>query len=138
MMTPKTPEQLAGAIETLVASYLDEVRRVAQQALVRGLCQQLASAPKSRADLVRPVQRRKQAERRSPEQLAKLADKLHQLVCARPGESMATLAVAMEETAVTLHLPMTKLRAEWRVRSVGERHLTRYFPAVVRAPKSGS
>lgn len=138
MTSPKTPEQLAGAIETLVASYLDEVRRVAQQALVRSFCPQPAGAAKVRADGVRPVQQRKQAERRSPEQLAMLADKLHQLVCARPGESMAALAVAMQETAVTLHLPMTKLRAEGRVRSVGERHLTRYFPAVVRASKSAS
>lgn len=138
MTAPKTPEQLASAIETLVVSYLDEVRRVAQQALARSFCQPPTSAPKSPADGVSPVQRRKQAERRTPEQLATLADKLHQLVCARPGETMAALAVAMQETAVTLHLPMTKLKAEGRVRSVGERHLTRYFPAVVRASKSAS
>ena len=138
MTTPKTPEQLAEAIDTLVTSYLDEVRRIAQQALVRSFGQQPASKPKSQANGVGPVPRRKQAERRSPEELAMLADKLHQRVCARPGESMAALAVAMEETAVTLHLPMTKLKAEGRVRSVGERHLTRYFPTVARAPKSAS
>jgi hypothetical protein len=39
----------------------------------------------------------------------------------------------MGETVQTLQRPMAKLKAEGRVRSVGERHLTRYFPAVGRA-----
>jgi hypothetical protein len=66
-------------------------------------------------------------------ELEEICEGLSKLVRARPGESMARLAVDMGETVLTLQLPMAKLRAEGRVRSVGERHLTRYFPAVVRA-----
>jgi hypothetical protein len=43
------------------------------------------------------------------------------------------LAEEMAESAMTLQRPMAKLRTEGRVRSVGERHMMRYFPAVVRA-----
>jgi hypothetical protein len=46
------------------------------------------------------------------------------------------LAEDMGASTGTLQRPMTKLRAEGRVRSVGERHLMRYFPAVVR-PAAG-
>jgi|GEM_PF-7074870 len=37
MVSPKTPEQLADAIETVVASYLDEARRNVQHAVERSL-----------------------------------------------------------------------------------------------------
>jgi len=46
---------------------------------------------------------------------------------------MATLADEMGVPAATLQRPMAQLRSEGRVRTVGERHLTRYFPAVVKA-----
>jgi len=54
-------------------------------------------------------------------------------VRARPGESMTTLAEEMGMPMSALQRPMAKLRTEGRVRSVGQRHLTRYFPAVLRA-----
>lgn len=46
---------------------------------------------------------------------------------------MVTLAERMGAEAKTLRRPMATLRATGRVRSVGQRHLTRYYPAVVRA-----
>ena len=51
---------------------------------------------------------------------------------ARPGEAIIMLAEEMGVHASTLQRPMAKLRAESRVRTVGERHLMRYFPAVTR------
>ena len=44
---------------------------------------------------------------------------------------MQTLAREMSLTSELLYLPMSKLKAEGRVRSVGERNYTRYFPGVV-------
>jgi len=40
--------------------------------------------------------------------------------------------------ARALERPMAKLKAEGRVRSVGQRNLTRYFPAVVRPSTSAA
>jgi hypothetical protein len=37
MKNPSAPEQLANAIESLVASYIDDARRAAEQAFERSL-----------------------------------------------------------------------------------------------------
>lgn len=92
MKSPNSHEQLADAIEELVTSYLDELRRSAQDAVVRSLSTVITHrrvAPRKSASKSKrtPVQRRG-TKRRSPAELGVLCDKLHQLVSARPGESM--------------------------------------------------
>jgi hypothetical protein len=133
MNTPSTPEQLADAIETLVASYMKEVRLAAQHAIERSLALPATASVGSKSKARVEAPRRSSTKRRSGAELDAVCDALYKLVRARPGESAAHLAAEMGETAVTLQRPMAKLKAEGRVRSVGERHLTRYFPAVVRA-----
>lgn len=46
---------------------------------------------------------------------------------------MVALAEKMGAEARTLQRPMARLRSTGRVRSVGQRHLTRYYPTVVRS-----
>jgi hypothetical protein len=48
---------------------------------------------------------------------------------------MVELAEQLRCNVRELQRPMAKLRAEGRVRSVGQRHMMRYFPAVARASK---
>jgi len=137
MKTPGTPEQLADAIESLVASYMDEVRLAAQRAVERSLARGAVSRSPSKAPSKGSEARRSapssRTARRSRTELDEACEQLCKLVRARPGESMITLAGEMGMPMSTLQRPMAKLRADGRVRSVGERHLTRYFPAVVRA-----
>jgi hypothetical protein len=133
MRTPSTPEQLANAIESLVASYVDEVRQVAQQALARALCRPAAAHRPSKGSAARTPTSKPATKRRTAAELDKACEQLCALVRARPGESIVRLAEEVGEPTGALQRPMAKLRAEGRVRSVGERHLTRYFPAVVRA-----
>jgi hypothetical protein len=133
MKPPGTPEQLADAIESLVASYMDEVRLAAQRAVERSLTRGAVSRPPSKVSDARRAAPRSRTARRSRTELDEACEELCKLVRARPGESMVTLAGAMGMPMSTLQGPMAKLRADGRVRSVGERHLTRYFPAVVRA-----
>jgi hypothetical protein len=77
-------------------------------------------------------------KRRSAGELDEFCERLCTLVRARPGESIVTLAEEMGVPAGALQRPMAKLRADGRVRTVGQRHLMRYFPAVVRtAPAKG-
>jgi len=59
-----------------------------------------------------------------------MCDRLYQAVCTKPGESKAVLAAAVGVSARELDRPMNHLKKAARVRSVGERHLTRYFPLV--------
>jgi hypothetical protein len=135
MRSPSTPEQLANAIESLVA-YIDEVRQAAQQAIERSLSRSVQAQRPAKSTVHRPPSPRLATKRRTAAELDETCEKLYALVRARPGESIVTLAEDMGASTGTLQRPMTKLRAEGRVRSVGERHLMRYFPAVVR-PAAG-
>jgi hypothetical protein len=136
MRSPSTPEQLANAIESLVASYIDEVRQAAQQAIERSLSRSVQAQRSAKRTVHRPSTPRLATKRRTASELDETCEKLCALVRARPGESIVTLAEDMGASAGTLQRPMAKLRTEGRVRSVGERHLMRYFPAVVR-PAAG-
>lgn len=60
--------------------------------------------------------------------MAALSERLCEAVCARPGEVMTVLGPALGASPRELHRPMAVLKAAGRVRSVGQRHLTRYFP----------
>jgi hypothetical protein len=93
MKNPGTPEQLADAIESLVSSYMDEVRLAAQRAVERSLTRGSVSRPPSKVSDARRAAPKSRTARRSRTELDE---------------------------------------SDGRVRSVGERHLTRYFPAVVR------
>lgn len=133
MKNPCTPEQLADSIESLVASYMEEVRLAAQRALERSLTRGVAARAPSKGSDSRRVATRSATKRRSQTELDEVCEQLCKLVRARPGESMVTLAEEMCMPMSAVQRPMAKLRTEGRVRSVGERHLTRYFPAVLRA-----
>ena len=132
MKIPGTAEQLVDAIESLVASYMDEVRLAAQRAVERSLTRGAAARTSSKGSDARRATPRSAAKRRSQTELDELCEQLCKQVRARPGESMVTLAEEMRLSTSALQRPMAKLRADGRVRSVGERHLTRYFPAVLR------
>jgi CRP-like cAMP-binding protein len=136
MTSPKTPQQLADAIETVVASYLDEVRGTVQHAVERSLSRAAATARPSKSRVDRSTEQRSTKTRRSAGALDELCDKLHQCVCARPGESSAVLADEIGCTVRDLQRPMAKLKAQGRIRCAGQRNLMRYFPAVTRASKS--
>lgn len=131
MTTPKSPEQLAKAIEGLVASFMDEGRRAAEQAVQRSL----SSGPMSPQSKDRKgAHTRSYGKRRSAEELREICDKLFSQVCTQPGASMAAFAEELRLPARALQGPMSKLRVEGRVRRVGERGNARYFPAVSKPP----
>ena len=132
-MKARSPEQLASAIESLVASYFDEVRQVAQEALQRSLARPAGIRPPAKATGQRSQAPRPDAKRRNAAEIDAMSEQLCALVRARPGESIVALAEEMGVPASMLQRPMAKLRVESRIRTVGERHLMRYFPAVTRA-----
>ncbi len=136
--TPTTPDQLAQAIEMLVASYVDEARRVARVAVNDAFAR--APARTSQAPRGRRRPQREQppspGRRRSAAEIIDVKDRLYAVVCARAGEPMTVIAEALGLPLRSLQRPMSKLRAEGKVRCVGERNMTRYFPALGRRSKS--
>lgn len=138
MTSPKTPQQLADAIDAVVASYLEEVRRSVQQAVDRSLSRSAATARPFKSRVDRSPDQSSKTTRRSAGALDELCDKLYQCVCARPGQSMAVFADEMGCTSRDLERPMAKLKALGRVRSLGQRSLMRHFPAVPRVSSKNS
>ena len=129
---PRTPEQLAQAIEDLIASYLDQGRQAALKALERSIPSGAGGRAKSSGATKARDELPAGGRRRPPAEIATVAERLYEVVRAQPGESMSRFAEQLGIQARDLHRPMLKLKSEGRVRSVGQRHLTRYFPAVGR------
>lgn len=131
MKAPNTRMELAEAIESLIGSYMDGICVAAKEAVERAM----------RGTSAGSQARRKQSapgpairmNRRAAPRLAEMCNTLCEVVRANPGASMVTIAEKMGAKSVDLQWPMTKLKLAGRVRSVGQRSLTRYYPAVLRA-----
>jgi hypothetical protein len=120
-------QDLGQRIERLVQEHIEASRRAAQQAVQRAFASAATPSPRTRAP--RPSGRLAGAsKRRAPEEIAATGERLYEAVCAKPGEGMAVLAADLGESVRDLHRPMAVLKRAGRVRSVGTRHLTRYFP----------
>lgn len=65
-----------------------------------------------------------------------LSERLYEAVCAHPGETMTVLAPELGSSARALHRPMAALKRSGRVRSVGQRRDTRYYPVVTRSARA--
>ncbi len=66
--------------------------------------------------------------RRSPEELSALCERLYQKIDEQPGKGMAVYAEALGTAVRDLGVVMQRLKKAGRVRSLGERDRTRYFP----------
>ena len=119
-MTPNLTEVLQTQIERLVREYLAAQQKAAVAAVERAF----APAAPGRARPARSAPRR----RRRTSEVAQLAERLCEAVRASPGDAMTVLAARVGEKPRALSRPMLHLKRAGRVRSAGERHLTRYFP----------
>lgn len=128
-MTTRT-ESLAAKIETeverLVREHLAACEAAAETAVRSAFRRASSSSSKpTRSESKRP---RSPSRRRSPEEIASLGERLYEAICRHPGETMAVIAPAVGASPRELRRPSVLLRREGRVRSVGQRHATRYFP----------
>jgi hypothetical protein len=121
-MTTKNIEHLQSQIEELVREHLAAERSAATAAVERAFASATALPSNVRAT------RRRSSRRRPPTEVAGLAEQLYAAVRANPGELMSVLAGQLGQTPRALNRPMLQLKGAGRVRSAGQRHLTRYFP----------
>ena len=120
-------ERIEKLVRELVEAHMDETRATVLAAVTRSLGKSTASV---RAVTATKERTRSYKGRRTPEEVSALAERLYESVCAKPGEAMLLFATELDASAGELHRPMTILKKSGRVRSVGERSRTRYFPAV--------
>jgi hypothetical protein len=119
-MTTKLPETLEAKVERLVREHLAEQQVAVKVALERAFA--VATTPRA------TVRRRASYSRRARAEVADLAERLFEAVKACPGETMTVIAPRVGEKPRALERPMKHLKNAGRVRSAGERNLTRYFP----------
>jgi acyl-CoA reductase-like NAD-dependent aldehyde dehydrogenase len=117
--------ELERQIEQLVRAHVAACQRAAAAAVERAF----AAAP-ARAKTLRTgrAPSRARGVRRSAEEIAALGERLCEAVRAHPGETMTALAPHVGATARELERPMARLKRAGRIRSVGQRSRTRYFP----------
>jgi hypothetical protein len=138
MAPPKSTQELADHLEAIVTQYVTEAHRAAQQALERAFASTLTVTRKQSKPSTPRSSTRQSSKRRPAEELGELAEQLAELVRARPGESMVTFADALDLSVRALHRPMMRLKRDGRVRSVGERQHTRYFPALANKARTNA
>jgi len=126
MKTNATIQDLGIKIEQLIQAHITASHQAATAALERAFA--TASFGTSKAPRRTPTA--PSSRHRAPEEIAALGEQLYESVCAMPGETMAVLADRVGAASCDLHLPMTHLKRAGRVRAVGSRNFTRYFPLV--------
>ena len=125
-------ESLSEQIEQLVRAHIEATQREAAAAVARAFSA-ASAAPRARA-VRRPS--RTAGRRRVPAELSVLGERLYAAVCAQPGETMAVLAPELGSSPRELHRPMAALKRSGRVRNVGQRRHTRYYPTVARSARA--
>jgi hypothetical protein len=131
-------ELLEQRIDDLVHGVLASAREVALAAVAEAFARnetQLVDggvrdghASKNQNGQRRAKRSRRPAQKRSPEELAALGEKLCAAICEKPGETMTYYAAMVSSTPVKLGVPARRLAEEGRVRSIGDRNQRRYYP----------
>lgn len=116
-------QSLGEKIQKVVQEHLEQLRAEAAHAVQEALPACRAASPSPRVKTVRAIGRR-----RGQTEVAELAEKFFAAVSETPGETMVTLAARVGESPRQLHRPVANLKQAGRIRSVGERQRTRYFP----------
>jgi hypothetical protein len=125
MTNTTTPQDLGERIERLVQDYISATRVAAQAAMDRAFAASIETKAK------KPQREpRRASHRRASAELTLLGERLYAAMCKAPGETMTVLAPTVGRSARELHRPMALLKRAGRVRSVGTRQATRYYPMV--------
>lgn len=126
---------LENEIERLVGEQIAATRLAITKAVERAFARMTVSAVTTAGPAGRRTARPKSASgpRRAADEIGALAERLYEAVVANPGASMSTLASGMGVSPRELNRPATQLRKAERLRTVGRRQATRYFPMVTKA-----
>ena len=121
---------LAEQIEALVRQHVDALRTTATAAVTRAFAAAQPCEPaRGSTHAPKAARRRKTAApRRASDELVALGERFYAALCRQPGETMAVLAPQVGEAPRVMQVAVARLRRTGRIRAVGQRHQTRYFP----------
>jgi len=120
--------QIEERINEMVGDVLVLIRRAANDAVNNALSGTPATGG-AKAGSKRGKRRvSKPQARRSPEELSALCERLYQAIDEQPGQGMAVYAEVLAVAGRDLGVVVKRLRKAGRVRTIGERDRTRYFP----------
>lgn len=128
--TQSLEQKIENAVAELVREHLLACESAAAAAMKAGFRRAASLAP---ALAPRPAPKsarrtRTISRRRAADEIADLEEQLYAAIVAHPGETMTVLAPVIGASAKDLNRPALVLRRKGRVRSVGARQSTRYFP----------
>src|SRR5256885_1064876 len=106
MSTNMSACELAKQIEQLVENFIQGSRMAAAAAVERAFA---SATPRSKARPPRSAARQI-APKRSLQEMETLAERLYEVVCAKPGEAMVVLAPIVGATPRALQVPATRLK----------------------------
>ena len=120
---------LAEGIEHLIREYMSTIRVAAQAAVERAVAAQGGVSPAASARKRRQsAPSRLSGSRRPSDEISALSERFYEALCRSPGEKMGVLAPLVGSTPRELNRPMLLLKRAGRIRSVGTKQSTRYFP----------
>jgi len=118
-------QSLEEKIEALIRAEMVGIRASVAVAVERGLSARSGGRRQPERRQVRP---QAQIKRRTGDEVAQLERRLLAAVTANPGQTMAMLVSETGATARELRVPVVKLKQAGRLRLVGQRQHTKYFP----------
>jgi hypothetical protein len=124
-----TNHDLAEQIEQLVREHIEATRATAAAAVERAFATTRRAGDRPSTSAARPApSKRSIAPRRAPEEVAALGEQFYAVLCRSPGETMTTLAPQIGASPRVMQVAVARLKRAGRVRAVGQRQHTRYFP----------
>jgi len=132
MATANFDRQIRQTIEAFVEELSALVRAAAVQSVTEAFGAG-AAGPVRRgrraAALPPPRSARSKGQKRAPEALAELSERLLAAVKSSPGQRMEEIARAIGTSTKELTLPARKLVGEKKIKTKGERRATKYYPS---------
>ena len=122
-------QRLQQQIENAFHEYMLAGRAAAMTALERAMAAaSSAAAERSKPAATRGRDASSTGKRRTASELATLSEQLYEVIATHPGEGMIVLSGRMGLSGPQLQRAVARLRGTERIRTVGVRQQTRYFP----------
>ncbi len=123
-------------VEAVLRRHIATYQAAAQAAVARAFRTVTTMDVRKAGESVSRPRRTRQKPRtpyRSAETIAALATQLQSAVLSQPGQTMRELAAQLDTPVADLAVPMARLKRSGRVRRVGARQFTRYYPKTGRS-----
>jgi hypothetical protein len=130
-----TNNELGEKIERLVRDHIATIHTTVAAAVTRafGAMRSGTESPPQRTRMPGATGRAKPGPRRAAAEVVALTEQFYAALRRSPGETMTTLAPQVGVSPRSLQVVVERLKRAGRVRTVGQRQFTRYFPMTVTA-----